>query len=41
MVGGGPGSFIGEFHRKAAELDGNIELVSGSFSSLPEKSYRA
>ena len=41
MVGGGPGSFIGEFHRKAAGLDGNIELVSGSFSSLPEKSYRA
>jgi len=41
MIGGGPGSFIGEFHRKAAELDGNIELVSGCFSSLPEKSYRA
>jgi len=40
MVGGGPGSFIGQFHRKAAELDGNIELVSGSFSSSPEKSYK-
>ncbi len=41
MVGGGPGGFIGAIHRKAADLDGNIELVSGAFSSSPEKSYRA
>jgi len=29
MVGGGPGAFIGEVHRKAACLDGGIELVAG------------
>jgi len=38
MVGGGPGAFIGAVHRKAAALDGEIELVSGAFSSDPEKS---
>lgn len=38
MVGGGPGAFIGEVHRKAAALDGLLELVAGSFSSTPEKS---
>jgi len=38
MVGGGPGAFIGEVHRKAAALDGEIELVAGAFSSSPEKS---
>src|SRR5690625_773447 len=38
MVGGGPGSFIGEVHRMASRLDGQIELVCGSFSSDPEKS---
>lgn len=38
MVGGGPGAFIGEVHRKAAALDGRIELVAGAFSSSPEKS---
>lgn len=38
MVGGGPGGFIGGVHRKAAALDGEIELVSGAFSSKPEKS---
>lgn len=38
MVGGGPGAFIGEVHRKAANLDGEIELVAGAFSSEPEKS---
>jgi len=38
MVGGGPGSFIGAVHRKAAALDGEIELVAGAFSSSPEKS---
>lgn len=39
MVGGGPGAFIGDVHRKAAALDGEIELVAGAFSSTPEKSY--
>lgn len=38
MVGGGPGAFIGSVHRKAAALDGEIELVAGAFSSSPEKS---
>lgn len=38
MVGGGPGAFIGEVHRKAAALDGEIELVAGAFSSDAEKS---
>lgn len=38
MIGGGPGAFIGEVHRKAAALDGHLELVAGSFSSSAEKS---
>lgn len=38
MVGGGLDAFIGEVHRKAANLDGHIELVCGAFSSNPEKS---
>jgi len=38
MVGGGPGSFIGAIHRMAANLDGEIELVCGAFSSDAEKS---
>jgi len=32
MVGGGQGAFIGEIHRLAARLDGEIELVCGAFS---------
>ena len=38
MVGGGIDSFIGDVHRKAAAIDGMIELVCGAFSSSPEKS---
>ncbi len=38
MVGGGPGAFIGAVHRKAAALDGEMDLVAGAFSSSPEKS---
>ena len=38
MVGGGPGAFIGEVHRKAARIDGGIELVAGAFSRSPRKS---
>lgn len=38
MVGGGPGAFIGAVHRKAAALDGEIELVAGAFSSNADKS---
>lgn len=32
MVGGGPGAFIGDVHRKAIALDGKATLVAGSFS---------
>lgn len=38
MVGGGPGAFIGQVHRHAAALDGELELVAGAFSSDPAKS---
>ena len=38
MVGGGPDAFIGEVHRKAARIDGGIELVAGTFSRDFEKS---
>src|SRR5688500_19796024 len=38
MIGGGPDSFIGAVHRRAAALDGEIELVCGAFSSDPIKS---
>lgn len=41
MVGGGIGAFIGNVHRMAARLDGEIELVCGAFSSDPEKSKRS
>lgn len=40
MVGGSLDAFIGEVHRMAANLDGEIELVSGAFSRSPEKSYK-
>lgn len=38
MVGGSLDAFIGGVHRKAANLDGEFELVCGAFSSSPEKS---
>lgn len=38
MIGGGQGAFIGAIHRMAANLDGEIELVCGAFSSDPAKS---
>jgi len=41
MIGGGPGAFIGAVHRIAASMDGEIELVCGTFSSDPEKSKQA
>ena len=41
MIGGGPGAFIGAIHRIAANLDGEIELVCGAFSSDPDKSQQA
>ncbi|WP_333836293.1 Gfo/Idh/MocA family protein [Novosphingobium sp.] len=41
LIGGGPGSFIGPVHRIAAELDREIELVAGAFSSSADKSRAA
>lgn len=38
MIGGSLDAFIGAVHRKAAALDGQIELVCGAFSSDPKKS---
>ena len=38
MVGGGQNAFIGAVHRMAANLDGQIELVAGAFSSDPKNS---
>ena len=40
MVGGGPGAFIGDVHRRADCLDGDVELVAGAFSASPSKSRR-
>jgi predicted dehydrogenase len=36
MIGGGPGSFIGDVHRQAIRLDGLGELAAGCFSRSPE-----
>ncbi|MDP0501292.1 MAG: Gfo/Idh/MocA family oxidoreductase [Verrucomicrobiota bacterium JB022] len=41
MVGGGRGAFIGEVHRMASRLDGQIELVAGAFSSDPERARQS
>jgi predicted dehydrogenase len=41
MIGGGPGAFIGAVHRIAANMDGEIQLVCGAFSSDPQKSKQA
>jgi len=38
MIGGGPGSFIGPVHRKAARMTNDYEFVGGVFSSDNEKS---
>lgn len=38
MIGGSLDAFIGAIHRKAAAMDGEIELVCGAFSSDPKKS---
>ena len=41
VVGGGPGSAIGEVHRTAARLDDRYEVVGGVLSSDPERSRAA
>ncbi len=38
MVGGGPGAFIGDAHRRSIALDGNAKLAAGAFSRSAEKS---
>jgi predicted dehydrogenase len=38
MIGGGPGSMIGDIHRITATANGKAELVCGVFSSTLEKS---
>ena len=37
MVGGGPGSFIGDAHRRSINIDGQAQLVAGCFSRTVEK----
>lgn len=41
LVGGGPGAFIGDVHRIASRIDGDIDLVCGAFSSDANKSKQA
>ncbi|MBN1304508.1 MAG: Gfo/Idh/MocA family oxidoreductase [Anaerolineales bacterium] len=41
VIGGGPGSFIGEMHRQAARMDDRYELVAGALSSNPERARQA
>jgi predicted dehydrogenase len=41
VVGGGPGAWIGDMHRSAAQLDGHWQVVAGVFSSDPERSRAA
>jgi predicted dehydrogenase len=40
MVGGGEGAFIGGVHRLAAQMDGQVEMVSGCFSRDKENTAR-
>ena len=41
MVGGGQGAFIGAVHRIAARLDNRYELISGAFSSDPDRAFKS
>jgi predicted dehydrogenase len=41
VIGGGPGSFIGEMHRLAARMDDRYQLVAAALSSNPERSLKA
>jgi predicted dehydrogenase len=41
VIGGGPGSVIGEVHRTAARLDGCYDIVASALSSDPEQSRRS
>ena len=37
MIGGGPGAFIGDVHRKAIAMDGLAEIACGAFSQSYER----
>lgn len=41
VIGGGPGSFIGEMHRQAARMDNRYEIVASVLSSNPERAKQA
>lgn len=41
VIGGGPGSMIGEMHRTAARIDDRYEIVAGAVSSDPQRSKAA
>jgi len=41
LVGGGPGSFVGQVHRIAARLDDRYEIVASALSSNPQRSQAA
>lgn len=41
VIGGGPGSFIGQVHRTAARIDDRFELVAGVLSSNADRSRAA
>jgi predicted dehydrogenase len=40
MIGGGPGAFIGDVHRKAIAMDGQARLVAGCFSQSYENTLK-
>jgi len=41
VIGGGPGSWIGQMHRNAAEMDGWFRTMAGVFSSDAARSHAA
>jgi predicted dehydrogenase len=41
VIGGGPGSVIGEVHRAGARLDGYYDIVAATLSSDPERSRQS
>jgi predicted dehydrogenase len=41
LVGGGPGSIIGETHRIAARLDGQYDIVASALASDPGRARQA
>jgi len=40
MIGGGPGAFVGQVHRRALSLNGQAKLVAGCFSRDLEKTRK-